>query len=129
MGRGSPGRDAPRRAALRPRSAGRKLLGVTQPVWSVPLPAEAEPPYEVYVNGRRCEEAVDYTVEGRWVRFTVPLKPKIELGLGRRIMLGIGIGVYGDLKADTVDVSYRAGGATRLASGLPIIPPQEPTPG
>ena len=97
-------------------------------MWSVPLPAGAEPPYEVYVNGQPQREGVDYTIEGRWVRFTAPLKPKVELGLGRRIMLGIGIGVYGDLRADAVDVSYRAGGTTHLASGLPIIPPQEPLP-
>jgi hypothetical protein len=39
-------------------------------------------------------------------------------------MLGMGIGVYGDLKGDVVDVSFRRNGQTELASGLPIIPPQ-----
>ena len=109
--------------------AGGSLPAMSEPVWSVPLPADAEPPYEVYVNGEPKREGVDYTVEGRWVRFTTPLKPKVETGLGRRIMLGIGIGVYGDLRADSVDISYRAGGTTRLATGLPVIPPQEPLPG
>jgi hypothetical protein len=97
-------------------------------VWSVPLPPGAEGPYEVYVNGRRAVEGDEYTIEGRWVRFSTPLRPKVQLGLGRRIMLGIGIGVYGDLRADVVDVSYRAGGLTQLANDLPVIPPTEDAP-
>ena len=97
---------------------------MSQPVWSVALPPDAEPPYDVYVNGERRALGVDFTIEGRWVRFTTPLKPQPPLGLGGRIMLGIGIGVYGDLKGDAVDVSFRRNGQTELASGLPIIPPQ-----
>jgi hypothetical protein len=38
-------------------------------------------------------------------------------------MLAIGIGVYGDLRGDVVDIGYRVGGTTRVATGLPIIPP------
>jgi hypothetical protein len=88
------------------------------------LPAGAEPPFEVYVNAQRREEGMDYVVEGRWLRFSTPLKPQPKLGIGRRLMLAFGIGVYGDLKGDTVDVSYRSGGRSALASGLPIIPPR-----
>ncbi len=97
---------------------------VSQPVWSVPLPLDADPPYEVYVNGERRTPDADYTVDGRWVRFTAPLKPPPPLGLGRRIMLAAGIGVYGDLKGDTVDVSFRRNGRSELVTGLPIIPPR-----
>lgn len=96
---------------------------MSHPVWSVPLPPDADPPYEVYVNGERRAPEVDYTVEGRWVRFTAPLNPQPALGLGRRMMLAIGIGVYEDLKGDAVDVSFRRDGRSELASGLPIIPP------
>lgn len=96
---------------------------MSEPTWSVALPAGAEPPFDVYVNGERRTAGTDYTVEGRWVRFSSPLKAQPPLGLGRRIMLGMGIGVYGDLKGDVVDVSYRAKGVNVLASGLPIIPP------
>lgn len=95
------------------------------PVWSVALPAGAEPPFDVYVNGERRTPNIDYTVEGRWVRFSHPVKAQPPLGLGRRIMLGIGIGVYGDLKGDVVDVSYRLNGVSLLASNLPIIPPDD----
>ncbi len=97
---------------------------MSPPVWSIALPPDADPPYDVYVNGERRALNEDFTVEGRWVRFTTPLKPQPSLGLGRRIMLGMGIGVYGDLTGDVVDVSFRRNGQTELASGLPIIPPQ-----
>jgi hypothetical protein len=95
------------------------------PVWSVPLPQGAEPPYQVFVNGEPRTEGEDYTVEGRWLRFSRKLVAKPPLGMGRRVMLLLGIGVYGDLKADVVDVQYHSGGRAQLASGLPIIPPQD----
>lgn len=93
------------------------------PVWSVPLPPDAGPPFEVYVNGERRNPDVDYTIQGRWVRFTTPLNPQPPLGFGRRLMLAIGIGVYGDMKGDVVDVSFQRNGRPDLASGLPILPP------
>lgn len=97
---------------------------MTGPVWSVALPAGAEPPLEVYVNGAPCREGVDYVVEGRWLRFSRPLasRPGRRLGLGGRALLSAGIGVYGDAP-DTVDIRYRAGGAWRAATGLPVVPP------
>ena len=97
---------------------------MSAPVWSVPLPPDADPPYEVYVNGERRIPDVDYAVDGRWIRFAAPLKPQPALGLGRRMMLAIGIGVYGDLKGDAVDVRFRRDGRSELASGLPIIRPR-----
>jgi hypothetical protein len=93
------------------------------PAWSVPLPQGAEPPFDVYVNAQPMRDGADFVIEGRWVRFTTPLRPQPELGLGRRIMLAIGIGVYGDLRGDVVDIGYRACGTKQLATGLPIIPP------
>jgi hypothetical protein len=93
--------------------------------WSVALPAGAEPPYLVFVNGEERTEGADYTVEGRWLRFSTPLRPAKKLGLGAKTLLAIGIGVYGRA-GDSVDVRYHAGGQPRFASGLPIIPPQDP---
>jgi hypothetical protein len=40
-------------------------------------------------------------------------------------MLMIGIGVYGDLKGDTIDLRFMRDGRSELASDLPVIPPQE----
>jgi hypothetical protein len=48
------------------------------------------------------------------------------MGFGRRMMLGLGIGVYGDLKADIVDVSYQLAGRTQFATDVTVIPPTAP---
>jgi hypothetical protein len=94
------------------------------PVWSVPIPEGAERPFTVYVNGAPRTEGVDFTVEGRWLRFPSPLTPKPKVGLRGKILLTIGIGVYGDLKADTVDLQYHVAGRPQLQTDLPVIPPQ-----
>ena len=82
-------------------------------VRAVPLPPGAEPPFQVYVNGEEWAEGTDFTVEGTVIRFHRTLRAQPPLGLGRKLMLAIGIGVYGDLKGDTLDLVYRQGGATR----------------
>jgi hypothetical protein len=82
-------------------------------VHAVPLPAGAEPPIRVFVNGEEWTEGTDFVVDGPLVRFNRTLRAQPPLGLGRKVMLAIGIGVYGDLKGDTLDLSYRQGTATR----------------
>jgi hypothetical protein len=91
-------------------------------VWSVPLPAGAELPIRVYVNGEERAEGTEFTVEGGRIRFDPPLKARPPLGLGRKMMLAIGIGVYGDLKGDSLDVRYTVGGEDRLATDVPLSP-------
>lgn len=117
--------DAGRLGILAPMSAPQPSTA-GPPVWSVALPAGAEPPYTVFVNGVQQREDEDFTVDGRWLRFRSPLKVRPRLSPRQRIMLAIGIGVYGDLTADVVDIQYRARGEPRSATGLPVIPPQEP---
>ena len=82
-------------------------------VRAVPLPAGAEPPIRVFVNGEEWTEGPDFAVEGGLVRFHRTLRAQPPLGMGRKIMLAIGIGVYGDLKGDTLDLGYRQGVAVR----------------
>jgi hypothetical protein len=96
-------------------------------VWSVPLPAGAEPPIRVYVNGEELPED-RFAVDGGRVRFDPPLRARPPLGMGRKIMLAIGIGVYGDLKGDSLDIRYTVGGEGRLASDVPLIPGGAATP-
>lgn len=84
----------------------------------------------VWLNGAPREEGEHYTVEGRWLRFSTPLVPKARArkrGVGRRMALLAGVGVYGDQKADVVDLRYHRGGTVQHATELPIIPPDEPT--
>lgn len=83
-------------------------------VHAVPLPAGAEPPIRVYVNGEEWSEGADFAIEGGSVRFHRPLRAQPPLGLGRKIMLSLGIGVYGDLRGDTLDLQYRVGGRAAM---------------
>lgn len=85
-------------------------------VRSVALPAGAGPPIRVYVNGEEWTEGEDFVVDGASVRFSRQLRAQPPMGLGRKIMLAIGIGVYGDLKGDSLDIQYRAGDRTQIAS-------------
>ncbi len=80
-----------------------------QRVHAVALPSGAQPPITVYVNGEEWAEGRDFVVDGATVRFSRLLRARPPMGFGRKVMLAIGIGVYGDLKGDTLDVQYRIG--------------------
>ena len=82
-------------------------------VLSVLLPSGAGPPIQVYVNGEQWAEGTDFSVDVPYLRFQRPLKAQPKLGFGRSVMLAMGIGVYGDLKGDTLDLGYRQGVAVR----------------
>lgn len=86
------------------------------PVRLVPLPHGAEGPVHVYVNGEPWAEGVDFEVRDGAVHFSRTLRPQPPLGMGRSIMLAIGIGVYGDLRGDTLDLQYRLDGQTRMVN-------------
>jgi hypothetical protein len=90
--------------------------------WRVPLPAGAEPPYRVFVNGVPQEKGKDYEVVGRELVFDRPLAKEGRLGFWRWLSMFIGlVGTY--RKNDSVDVHYRQGGRERVAVYLDIIPP------
>ena len=86
----------------------------------VALPPGAEPPLRVFVNGEERAEGEEWTLEDGAIRFVHPLRPKRKLGLGRSIVLSLGIGVYGDLRADSLDVMFQRGGRQERAT-LPVI--------
>jgi hypothetical protein len=91
--------------------------------WTVPLPDDAHPPFDVFVNGVLQEPGADYAVDGRTLRFTKPLAKEGRLGLLRWASIFLGFaGTY--RKNDSVDVVYDVAGRRTVASGLPIIPPQ-----
>ncbi len=90
--------------------------------WTVPLPADVEEPFEVYVNGVAQRPGVDFEVAGRTLRFRRPLAQEGRLGVARWLSMFLGVaGTY--RQNDSVDVVYQAGGRRRVAAGLPIIPP------
>jgi len=91
-------------------------------VWRVPLPAGAEPPIRVFVNGVRQQQGTDYELVGRELRFDRPLeKERLSKGKWAAIFFGLW-GYYG--KNDSVDVHYRRGGRDVVATGLEIVPPE-----
>lgn len=90
----------------------------------MPLPADAEEPLEVFVNGVPQEPGRDYVLAGRALRFRKPLAREGRLGFLRWASMFFGVaGTY--RKNDSIDVVYESGGRRTVASGLPIIPPGE----
>ena len=74
----------------------------------MPLPAGAEPPIRVFVNGVPQQEGRDYKLVGRELHFDRPLeKERLSKGNWTAIFFGLW-GYYG--KNDSVDVQYRVGG-------------------
>jgi hypothetical protein len=87
----------------------------------VRLPAGAEAPFRVYVNGvERAEGAgADYVVRGNEILFTRAIvKERVSKGRWLAIALGL-FGSYG--KHEVVDVEYRAGGEVRLAHDVEVL--------
>ncbi len=92
--------------------------------WRVPLPPGAEPPIRVFLNGVPQEEGRDYQLAGRELLFDRPLE-KERLSKRRWTAIFFGLwGYYG--KNDSVDVQYRQHGREVVATGLEIIPPEQP---
>ncbi len=92
--------------------------------WRVPLPDGAEPPLRVFVNGAPQQQGHDYEVVGRELVFDRPLeKERLSRGKWAAIFFGLW-GYYG--KNDSVDVHYRRGGRDVVATGLDILPPDQP---
>ncbi len=89
--------------------------------WRVPLPAGAQPPIRVFVNGVPQREGQDYRLVGKELVFDRPLE-KERLSKRRWTAIFFGLwGYYG--KNDSVDVQYQQGGREVVATGLEIIPP------
>jgi hypothetical protein len=93
--------------------------------WLVKLPDEAQPPYNVFVNGVPQSEGTDYTVQKGHLVFTKPLAKEGRLGFWRWLSMFLSIaGTY--RRNDSVDVQYTSQGQTRVATGLDIQGPSRP---
>ncbi len=85
----------------------------------VRLPAGAEPPFAVFINGIEQSEGDDYRVRGGEIVFARPiLKEKKLTGVRWLSMLAGIAGTY--RKHETVDVQFTRAGKVGLASDLPI---------
>jgi len=86
----------------------------------VRLPGDVQRPFEVYVNVVEQREGVDFVVRDGSLEFDRSLaREKVGAGRWTSMVLGIA-GSYG--KDDSVDVAYRVGGQSKVASRLPLEP-------
>jgi len=82
------------------------------------LPAGAEAPYAVFVNGIEQKEGADYRVAAGEIVFTREIV-KEEVGKGRWLAMYLGLfGTY--RKNETVDLQFQRDGRTELLSNLPV---------
>jgi len=82
------------------------------------LPAGAEAPYAVFVNGVQQREGTDYNVRAGELVFTREIV-KERVGAGRWLAMYLGLfGTY--RKNETIDLQFQRGGKTELLSDLPV---------
>jgi hypothetical protein len=84
----------------------------------VKLPAGAEAPYVVFINGVEQREGSDYRISAGEIVFTRQIV-KEQVGKGR--WLAMYLGLFGTYRKDeTVDLQFQRGGKTELVSDLPV---------
>ncbi|MGH2925592.1 MAG: hypothetical protein ACRDK1_06420 [Solirubrobacterales bacterium] len=86
----------------------------------VRLPAGAEPPIAVYLNGVVQHEGADYELRRDELVFARQI---IKEKVGGARYLAMLLGLFGTYrKHETVDVEYQLRGETKLASDMRILP-------
>ena len=86
----------------------------------VRLPASAERPIQVFVNGAEQKEGADYSLRGREIVFSRALvKERVSGARWLAMFLGL-FGSYG--KNEIVDVHFRRRGRTDVLSDAEILP-------
>jgi len=85
----------------------------------VKLPAGAEPPFTVFINGIEQGKGT-YRIEAGELVFDRPIV-KEKVGTGRWLAMYLGIfGTY--RKNETIDLQFTKGGKVELRSDLPVVP-------
>ncbi|HXV04972.1 MAG TPA: hypothetical protein VFP23_03615 [Solirubrobacterales bacterium] len=86
----------------------------------VRLPAGAEAPYAVFVNGVEQREGLDYEVGRGEIVFSRQII-KEKVGKGRWLAMYLGaFGTY--RKNETIDVQFKRGGKLELVSDVAVEP-------
>ena len=84
----------------------------------VKLPAGAEPPFAVFVNGIEQSLGADYSIEAGEVVFSRPIV-KEKVGAGRWLAMYLGLfGTY--RKNETIDLQFTRAGKVELVSDVPV---------
>ncbi len=91
-------------------------------VHRVAVPTRGGPPYRVFVNGEELAEGDAWWLESGAIRFATPLRPQPPLGFWHKFILGLGIGVYGDLRGDQLDITVTLqNGDAEVSTRHPIV--------
>jgi hypothetical protein len=86
----------------------------------VKLPAGAEAPFAVFINGVEQSEGADYEISSTEIVFSRPIV-KEKIGTSRWLAMYLGLwGTY--RKNETVDLQFHRGGKIELLSDLQIVP-------
>jgi hypothetical protein len=84
----------------------------------VKLPAGAEPPFTVFINGVEQFLGSDYEIEAREIIFSRQII-KEKVGAGRWLAMYLGLfGTY--RKNETIDLQFNRDGKTTLIDDLPV---------
>jgi len=91
----------------------------------VKLPAGAEPPFTVFINGVEQSLGADYNIEAGEIVFTRQIL-KEKVGTGR--WLAMYLGLFGTYRKDeTIDLQFSRDGKVQLISDLAVVPyPEAP---
>jgi hypothetical protein len=82
------------------------------------LPAGAEAPYTVFINGVEQRQGVDYELRAGEIVFTRQIV-KEKVGAGRWLAMYLGLfGTY--RKNETIDLQFHRNGKVQLVSDLPV---------
>jgi hypothetical protein len=85
----------------------------------VKLPAGAEPPFTVFINGVEQSLGADYNIEAGEIVFSRQIV-KEKVGTGRWLAMYLGLfGTY--RKNETIDLQFNRGGKTTLVDDLSVI--------
>lgn len=90
----------------------------------VRIPAGAEDPLTVFVNGVQQSEGNEYDIVGNEIVFRSQIIKEQNVGVSRWLAMYLGFfGTY--RKNEVVDLQFRRGGKIELVDDMPIIPDQD----
>ena len=86
----------------------------------VRLPAGAERPIQVFINGNEQQEGSDFSIHDELIVFSRPLvKEKVSKSRWLAMSLGL-FGSYGE--NETVDLHFHRGGKVQVITDAEILP-------
>jgi hypothetical protein len=86
----------------------------------VKLPAGAEPPFTVFINGVEQALGRDYVIEGGEIVFTHQI---VKEKVGKSRWLAMYLGLWGTYrKNETIDLQFNRDGKTTLVDDLSVQP-------